>query len=75
MPTPRSGNAPSTFVHASRNSESIQARLRSAELFSIPLLSDTAVVQRSPAGLEAEAQRRVFERAPAGQRRRGLGLG
>jgi putative drug exporter of the RND superfamily len=46
-------------------SESITARSRSAELFSLPILSETVVVQRNPNGLSEEAQLRVFERAGA----------
>ena len=45
------------------DSESITARTRSAELFSVPILTETVVVQRDPNGLSEEAQRRVFERA------------
>ncbi len=45
------------------DSPAVQARIRSAELFSIPILAETAVVQRDPQGLSEEAQRRVFERA------------
>lgn len=44
-------------------SEAVQARQRSAELFDVPILAETAVVQRSPGGLSDEAQLRVFERA------------
>ena len=47
------------------DSEAAKARTRSAELFQVPILGETAVVQRSPNGLTAAAQRRVFERALA----------
>jgi RND superfamily putative drug exporter len=47
------------------DSESVKARTRSAELFSIPILGETAVVQRNPDGLSEDAQLRVFERAAA----------
>ena len=47
------------------DSESVTARRRSAELFSLPILSETVVVQRDPNGLSEEAQLRVFERAAA----------
>jgi RND superfamily putative drug exporter len=47
------------------DSEAIQARQRSAELFDVPILAETAVVQRNPQGLSDEAQRRVFDRAAA----------
>jgi RND superfamily putative drug exporter len=42
-----------------------KARLRSAELFEVPILSEVAIVQRDPVGLSEQAQRRVFERAAA----------
>lgn len=46
-----------------KDSEAVLARQRSAELFSVPILAETAVVQRSPQGLSNAAQQRVFERA------------
>jgi RND superfamily putative drug exporter len=47
------------------DSEAVQARQRSAEHFTVPVLAETAVVQRDPQGLSDEAQRRVFDRAAA----------
>jgi RND superfamily putative drug exporter len=47
------------------DSESITARSRSAELFSLPILTETVVVQRDPSGLSEEARQRVVERAAA----------
>jgi RND superfamily putative drug exporter len=41
----------------------IQARIRSAELFAAPLLTETAIVQRRAEGMTRDAQRRVFLRA------------
>ena len=40
-----------------------RAQVRSAELFSFPVLSNTLVVQRDPDGLSPQAQARVAERA------------
>lgn len=45
------------------DSQAAQARQRSAELFRVPILAETAVVQRNPEGLSETAQERVFERA------------
>ena len=56
--TPLSGLVP-------EDAEAIRAQERSAELFKLPLVTETAVVQRSPSGLSREAQERVFERAAA----------
>ena len=56
--TPLSGLVP-------EDADAIRAQERSAELFKLPLVTETAVVQRSPSGLSREAQERVFERAAA----------
>lgn len=40
-----------------------RAQVRSAELFSLPVLTNTMIVQRDPAGLSPAAQARVVERA------------
>lgn len=45
------------------NAASIATRVRSAELFAAPLLTETLIVQRDPEGLPADAQQRVLERA------------
>ncbi len=45
------------------DSAAIAAQQRSAELFGFPLLSEIALVQREPAGLSAEAQVRIADRA------------
>jgi putative drug exporter of the RND superfamily len=41
----------------------IAAEERAFELFGVPLLTRTAVVQRVPDGFELEAERRIFQRA------------
>jgi hypothetical protein len=46
-----------------RDSEAIEAGERAAGLFSVPLTTDTVVVQRDPDGLSAAARRRALERA------------
>ena len=46
-----------------QDSEAVQARIRDAELFTVPLLSELAVVQRAQEGLSSDARRRVYERA------------
>lgn len=46
-----------------KDAPALQAQSRSAELFSFPVLSNTLVVQRDPAGLTPQAQARVFDRA------------
>jgi putative drug exporter of the RND superfamily len=45
------------------DSEAVRAAERSSELFSVPLIAQTAVVQRDSGGLSEEAQARVAERA------------
>ena len=45
------------------DAEAVETGRRSAELFSVPVIAHTAVVQRDPQGLSAEAQARVVERA------------
>jgi putative drug exporter of the RND superfamily len=45
------------------DAESVQTGRRSAELFDVPVIAQTAVVQRDAGGLSAEAQARVAERA------------
>ncbi len=47
------------------NAEAIQVDLRSAQLFGIPLVTHTALVQRDPKGLSRKAQERVVARAVA----------
>jgi putative drug exporter of the RND superfamily len=48
-----------------QDAAAIEAGVRSAELFSVPVIAHSAVVQRDPDGLSADAQRRVVERALA----------
>lgn len=47
------------------NAKALETQKRSAELFGVPLATETAVVQRSPAGLTPDAQSRLLERAAA----------
>ncbi|HSK17277.1 MAG TPA: MMPL family transporter [Gaiellaceae bacterium] len=47
------------------DAESVATAVRAAELFPVPLLAQTAVVQRDPDGLGRDAQVRVGERALA----------
>lgn len=54
------GGAP---LLVAENSESVETRERSLELFAFPLLAEVAVVQRDAKGLTAGAQERVFRRA------------
>ncbi len=56
-----------------RDSEAIETGERAARLFSVPLTTDTAVVQRDPDGLSAEAEARAVERAVEVTRREGAG--
>jgi RND superfamily putative drug exporter len=63
LPSLSEGNGAPLGGLIAEDSEAVQARERSAELFSVPILAETAVVQRSPRGLTDEAQQRVFERA------------
>ncbi|MGH3092848.1 MAG: MMPL family transporter [Gaiellaceae bacterium] len=46
-----------------RNAPAYRAQIRSAELFRLPVLSNTLVVQRDPEGLSPREQARVVERA------------
>lgn len=45
------------------DAEAVQTARRSDELFPVPVVAQTAVVQRDPEGLAPDAQRRVAERA------------
>ncbi len=63
LPTIREAQVGALGDLVPRHAEALQAEQRSAELFGFPLLSRTIVVQRSPAGLDSEAQRRAFENA------------
>ena len=47
------------------NAESAQIAMRDAEIFDIPLTTDTLVVQRNPNGLSTAAQARAVSRAVA----------
>jgi putative drug exporter of the RND superfamily len=53
-----------------QDAAAIEAGVRSAELFSVPVIAHTAIVQRDPDGLSAGAHRRVAERALAIKARR-----
>ena len=46
-----------------KDAESIETGLRSAELFDVPVITHTQVVQRNPKGLSPAAARRVARRA------------
>lgn len=61
------GNAPLNGL-VPRDAPAIQAQVRSAELFRVPILTDVAVVQRDPNGLSGGAQQRVAERAAEASR-------
>src|SRR5919106_6505844 len=56
-----------------RDSDALATGERAARLFSVPLTTDTVVVQRDPDGLSAEAQARVVERAIAATRHKAAG--
>jgi putative drug exporter of the RND superfamily len=56
------------------DAESVQTGQRSAELFDVPVIAQTAVVQRDPDGLSAEAQARVGERALEAREREDDGI-
>ena len=45
------------------DSPAVAAGARSEQLFDVPLIADTAVVEREPAGLTAEEQRAIVDRA------------
>lgn len=62
LPTIREAQVGSLGDLVPGDSRSIEAEVRSAELFGFPVLSRTIVVQRNPDGLSAAAQARVFER-------------
>ncbi len=65
LPSLSEGEEASLGGLIAEHSESVRARTLSAELFPVPILGETAVVQRSPDGLSEDAQARVFERAAA----------
>ncbi len=56
-----------------RDSDALATGERAARLFSVPLTTDTVVVQRAPDGLSSEAQARVVERAVAATRQKAAG--
>jgi putative drug exporter of the RND superfamily len=60
-----SGTDTSVIGLVPRDAAAIEAGVRSAELFSVPVIAHSAVVQRDPDGLGADAQKRVAERALA----------
>ena len=51
-------------------SPATQTAARSARLFSVPLVADTAVVERDPEGLSAEEQERIARQAAAATARK-----
>lgn len=63
LPSLSEGNDAPLGGLIAEDSPAVEARQRSAQLFPIPILAETAVVQRNPNGLSEAAQRRVFERA------------
>ncbi len=56
------------------DAEAVQTGRRSAELFDVPVIAQTAVVQRDPDGLSAEAQARVADRAIEAREREDDGI-
>ncbi len=56
------------------DAEAVETGRRSAELFDVPVISQTAVVQRDPNGLGVEAQARVAERALEAREREDDGI-
>jgi RND superfamily putative drug exporter len=56
------------------DAEAVRTAERSTELFRVPVVAQTAVVQRNPQGLSEDALRRVAERAVAAGERRGDGI-
>jgi RND superfamily putative drug exporter len=56
------------------DAEAVETGRRSAELFDVPVIAQTAVVQRDPDGLGAEAQARVAERALEAREREDDGI-
>ncbi|MGH3027117.1 MAG: hypothetical protein ACRDMW_01035, partial [Gaiellaceae bacterium] len=56
------------------DAEAVETGRRSAELFDVPVIAQTAVVQRDPDGLSAEAQARVAERALEARERENDGI-
>lgn len=61
-------------VLAPQNSQAIHVEKESAQLFAVPAISRTIVVQRDPTGLSPTAQARVVERALALSQQRYPGL-
>ncbi|HXV56986.1 MAG TPA: MMPL family transporter [Gaiellaceae bacterium] len=56
------------------DAEAVETGERLAELFPVPVISQTAVVQRDGSGLSAEAQQRVVERALAAREEESDGI-
>jgi putative drug exporter of the RND superfamily len=73
LPGLGSGSPPALGGLLPDESDAIEAGERSVELFSVPLTSDTVVVQRDPGGLSARAQSRAVERAVRVTREQGGG--
>ncbi len=66
-----SRNAANLIRLVPRNAPALQVAQREAHLFKVPLSTDTAVVQRDPAGLSARSQARSIALAASTDRRRG----
>ncbi len=65
LPTVREAQVGSLGDLVPRQSDAIDAEVRSSELFRFPLLSRTLVVQRDPDGLSLPEQARIARRAVA----------
>src|SRR5205823_1416510 len=65
LPGISSGSSSSPQGLVPKHAQALAVQARSDRLFGIPLLSDTAVVQRDPHGLSVSAQARVVQRALA----------
>lgn len=69
LPTIREAQVGALGDLVPRNSDAVDAEIRSSELFRFPLLSRTLVVQRDPNGLGVSEQARVVDRALSINRR------
>lgn len=63
LPPPNTGGGGSFESLVPTDAEAINTRVRSAELFAAPLLTETVIVQRRADGLSDAAQQRVLDRA------------
>jgi putative drug exporter of the RND superfamily len=53
-----------------QHADSVEVATREAQLFDVPLTTDTVVVQRNPSGLSTAAQQRAVERGVRASRKR-----